>query len=117
MEILIIEDHKDLAHVIAEQLDNHSCTLLHHGKEASELLAKRSFDLIITDISFPGGGGERILQEMSVRSTPIFVFSSCHQSEYGKLRELGALEIFTKNQLNDLKAAVELLNRFNEGAA
>ncbi len=96
MKILIVDDDLDVADTVKEALSNHDCTLAHDGRKASELLGVEDFDLVITDINMPSGGGERILMELKPKNdTPIFVYTG-EQDNLDTYTKLGANAIFLK---------------------
>ncbi|MBF0368190.1 MAG: response regulator [Magnetococcales bacterium] len=59
MEVLLVEDllnNQRLASCILERA-GHRVTLAHHGEEALDILAEKTFDLILMDLQMPQMGG------------------------------------------------------------
>lgn len=61
--ILVIEDHKDFRETLTEMLRTaeHEVSAVGNGREALELLASDSFDLMVTDILMPEVDGIELL--------------------------------------------------------
>ncbi|NRA68302.1 MAG: response regulator [Pseudobacteriovorax sp.] len=97
-KILIVEDQLDLAETIADSLEGFDTTIAVNGKEASEYLAVNDIDLVITDIMFPGGGGERVLNELSTRDIPTVVYTGQPAGRKQDFTLLGANEVIFKTQ-------------------
>ena len=95
MKILIVDDNIDVAETIQAVLENCESTLAYSWKEASEILAKQTFDLVITDINMPSGGGERVLSEASAKNIPTFVYTSSDKPD-AYYQGLGAKAVFIK---------------------
>ncbi len=83
LEILVVEDHDDTRHVVANLL-NHSG---HHVAEADcaatalKLLTSRSFDVILSDIGLPDGIGYALIAQArqhqpSIRAIALTGFAS-----------------------------------------
>ena len=108
MKILIVEDNPELAQVVALNLAPHDCTIAYDAKIASETLAKVNFDLVITDINLPSGGGERILNELSVKDTPVIVFTGESPHRLKDFKLLGATTVvFKTSKIDTLLDEVE----------
>ncbi len=95
--VLIAEDNLDLAEMLKysiESLGKFECLIAHTGRAASEILMKENIALVITDISMPGGGGERVLAEAAVKGILSYVLSAQSNLEY--LKKIGAEMVFRK---------------------
>lgn len=57
--ILIVEDERDLAVAWSEALaiDGHEITIAGTGAEAASIMKGQNFDIVVTDINMPDGGG------------------------------------------------------------
>jgi two-component system NtrC family sensor kinase len=65
-QILVLDDEKPIAEMLAEMLDllGHTPTLCHAAPHALELLEKHPFDLILSDIRMPIMDGKKIYQAL-----------------------------------------------------
>ena len=100
-KILIIEDDQPLSKALKDQLERSGFEVdtLFDGKEALELLKKKSFDLIILDLILPYMDGFKFLETVNKkgRESPIVVLSNLSQEEdIQKAKSLGAKEYFVK---------------------
>jgi len=78
--ILIVDDDRDLATMLAEFLGNEgfSVTTVADGGSALELLGERSFDLVILDVMLPGSSGFDVLREIRQRKPrlPVLILTA-----------------------------------------
>ena len=76
-KILIIEDDRDIADLIAIHMDDngHEATKVHDGKEGLLQALEEFHDLIILDLKLPGMDGLEICQKL--RMEKIDTPSSC----------------------------------------
>lgn len=117
MKILLIEDDKKLAHLIAEALKRYgyNITVCHSAREALKNGLEFSHDLIILDLLFPDERGEEFVIELRKNkiNIPILVLSAL--SEVGNkinLLKLGADDYMTKPfSSRELLARIEALER------
>ena len=79
-KVLLVEDEEHLAQGLAFNLQNqgYEVTVLDDGKAALDLLAKRSFDLIILDVMLPGVDGTEIARARRRQQdwTPILMLTA-----------------------------------------
>ncbi|MBZ4643375.1 MAG: two component, sigma54 specific, transcriptional regulator, Fis family [Deferribacteraceae bacterium] len=63
MKILLVEDNETLATLIKIMLEDEGFTIEHsnRGDKALELIVKKNYDIVITDIKLPGANGNDIL--------------------------------------------------------
>jgi DNA-binding NtrC family response regulator len=63
MKILLVEDNETLATLIKIMLEDEGFTIEHsnRGDKALELIVKKNYDIVITDIKLPGASGNDIL--------------------------------------------------------
>ena len=107
MKILIVKDNIDIVESLQAAFEDHECKLAFSGKQGSEILALERFDIVITDINMPGGGGERIIVEArSKHNIPVFVYTGADKPEV-LYENLGAKAVFRKPNAIDLIEAVE----------
>src|SRR5919198_5147602 len=115
--ILVIEDDRDIAHLVALHLQDLGWTVevVHHGHAGLIQALKRSYDLIILDLMLPGVDGLDICQQLRSRSnyTPILMLtakSTALDRVVGL--EMGADDYLTKPfSLQELIARVKALFR------
>ncbi|MEM4247972.1 MAG: sigma 54-interacting transcriptional regulator, partial [Candidatus Nanoarchaeia archaeon] len=68
-EILIADDERNTREAIAEFLrKDYDLTLAEDGLRAINILKKRTFDIVLTDLRMPGADGMQILQEVMKNS-------------------------------------------------
>jgi two-component system, NtrC family, response regulator AtoC len=116
--ILIADDEPGQRQFISGSLSrNHDITVAANGLEASQLLARRSFDLVITDERMPGMSGIELIRWMRENSpeTPVIVLTAYGSVETAvEAIKLGAEEYLTKplKSPDELRIVVEkVLNR------
>jgi signal transduction histidine kinase len=79
--ILVVDDERDIADLIADQLNplEVQTTIATSGEEALELLRSQHFDAVTLDVLMPGMDGFAVLREIrgdpELRSTPIVFVS------------------------------------------
>lgn len=80
MNILIIEDDKDLCHAVSWQLqqDGHSVDCCHNGGEANLYIRQGIYDLILLDRMLPEENGLHLLHSMRAAGdlTPVIILSA-----------------------------------------
>lgn len=72
MEILIVEDEREIAEIIQECLEaeGFSCRVCHDGNSALRLFAEQQPDLIILDIRLPGIDGLEVCAQIRQQKVP-----------------------------------------------
>ncbi|MAI42208.1 MAG: response regulator transcription factor [Candidatus Azotimanducaceae bacterium] len=115
--ILIIEDSKDLAFGLRNNLEFEGYTVLvtHDGKTGLDWAIRKTFDLVILDLTLPGLDGLKVLESLRKikKKLPILVLTA-RQEEVDKVRGLksGADDYVTKPfGILELLARVEALLR------
>lgn len=117
-EILIVEDEFSINELIRRNLTltGHRCTQAYDGDKAIEILAERTFDLVILDIMLPGADGYQVFDETD--GIPV-IFLTAKSELSDKLRGLtkGADDYVIKPfQMLELAARVEnVLKRTGKG--
>lgn len=80
MNILIIEDDKDLCHAVSWQLqqEGHSVDCCHNGGEANLYIKRGIYDLILLDCMLPEEDGLHLLRSMRSEGnlTPVIILSA-----------------------------------------
>jgi CheY-like chemotaxis protein len=64
--VLVVDDEPDIATVLAEilQEEGYRVATAFHGQEALQLLEKRAFDLVVSDVMMPVMTGAELLQRL-----------------------------------------------------
>ena len=116
-KILIIEDDRDIADLIAIHMDDngHEATKVHDGKEGLLKAMEEVHDLIILDLKLPGMDGLEICQKLRMEKvdTPIIMLTS-KSEEIDKVLglEFGADDYMTKPfSIRELVARVKTVLR------
>lgn len=116
-KILIIEDDRDIADLIAIHMDDngHEATKVHDGKEGLLKAMEQIHDLIILDLKLPGMDGLEICQRLRMEKvdTPIIMLTS-KSEEIDKVLglEIGADDYMTKPfSIRELVARVKTVLR------
>mgnify|MGYP000403809053 CR=1 FL=1 len=100
-QVLIIEDDKDIAELVAIHLQDLVCQIKHcsNGKAGLSIATAETFHLIILDIMLPGMDGLEICKELRAREifTPILMLTA-KSEEIDKVLglEMGADDYLTK---------------------
>ncbi|GAB4246381.1 MULTISPECIES: sigma-54-dependent transcriptional regulator [Deferrisoma] len=100
-QLLVVDDDPDmrLALQLTLRKAGYDCTLAADGQEALDLLRRRSFDLVVTDLRMPRVGGIELLERMSAAAphTPALVITA-HGSVDAAVEsmKLGALDFLQK---------------------
>ena len=87
--ILIAEDERDLAEIWRDVLEGegHSVTLVHSGLDAVNALASDPFDLVITDVNMPDGGGVLVANETRAADDKTHIIMLSGDPAYAKSDE------------------------------
>lgn len=98
--ILIIDDEKEIANLVAIQLQNEGFHTIqaHDGKQGLELFQQNDIDLVILDIMMPSLNGHEVLTQIrQTHQTPV-IFLSARTSDFDKISGLviGADDYITK---------------------
>lgn len=125
MNILIIEDEKDIAEILEGLLmeaddGTHRISLAHDGKTALEKLSRLRFDLVLSDLHMPEYNGIEALQNYvppQGGKKPYWVFISADGSSemLQKVTRLGASDLVQKPfRQSDIEQVLERLK--NKGS-
>ncbi|BAM47822.1 response regulator transcription factor [Amphibacillus xylanus] len=101
MNILIVEDEKNLARALQLELEyeGYQVTTTHDGREAWGIISDKTYDLILLDIMLPGLSGMEILRRMRKDGslTPVILLTA-RDTTYDKVSglDLGANDYITK---------------------
>jgi len=108
MKILIADDHPIIRNGIKEIIQDISATfIIDEAEDANEVVKKvidNDYDIIVLDISMPGGGGLNALQQVKQSSpdTKVLMLSTFSDEEYiNRALKLGASGYLTKAAATD----------------
>jgi len=101
LRILVIEDAQDIREVFtlllrAEGADVESAA---NGREATDLVAQRRFDVVLSDLGLPDIPGDVLIRELRARSghaTRVLVVTGYGEPFLSRARQAGADVVFTK---------------------
>ncbi|HXH81397.1 MAG TPA: response regulator [Candidatus Tectomicrobia bacterium] len=116
MEILIVDDEREVAEVLARSLtrQGHEATVVHSGAEALERLRTSSPDALFLDVSMPGMNGLDVMAEVR-RLRPalpvVVVTGHATDDQIERVRALGAVDVIQKpSALTHYHEAIERLH-------
>lgn len=112
MNILIVDDDKDLSFIISEMLESYGYKVIcaDSGKRAFELLKKNTFHLILLDINLPDETGFELCGELRKVSAVPVIFASARTSETDRIT---GFDIGGDDYLPKPYSMKELLSRVN----
>ena len=104
LDILVVEDNATNRFVMFEMLrkDHHKVTQACDGFSAVALAARKSFDLILMDVSMPGVDGIEATRQIrngigaSCDARIVFLTAHMHPDQDDRLRTAGADAVYTK---------------------
>jgi DNA-binding response OmpR family regulator len=117
MNILIVEDERDLAKSIKTYLskEGYHCELAENYKEAIEKIHLYSYDCLLVDITLPDGNGMGVIERLKkVKSKSGIIIISAKNSIDDKIQglDIGADDYLTKPfDLSELNARIKSLIR------
>ena len=120
-KILIVEDEVAISNLIRTNLTDagYRCTCAYDGLQASDIIEKGNFDLILLDIMLPKINGYELLEYTNMMEIPV-IFLTAKSSVEDKVKglRLGAEDYLTKPfEIIELLARVEtVLRRYNKNA-
>ena len=102
--LLVVDDNEDNREILAArlaQLGYADVTMATGGREALDLIERKSFDLVLLDVMMPGVGGIQVLETLRERkrlaSLPVIMVSAASEQEsVVRCVELGAEDYLTK---------------------
>jgi len=114
--LLLVDDDKDALDGLINILkrDGYQVSGVLSGNEALNALAKKSFDVIITDLNMPGMHGLTLIHEVRKRKEPIAIVIVTANSSFKtgvNVRENKECDYFLKKPVNigELKSILEKL--------
>lgn len=102
--ILVVDDNEDNCYTLTRRLKRQgydNVATAGHGREALELLAARSFDLVLLDVMMPDMNGYEVLETMkadpALRGIPVVMISALDEMDsVTRCIELGAEDYLAK---------------------
>lgn len=121
MRVLIVEDNRRVAAALKEALRSaYIVDVAHSGKEALEVTAAVSFDVILLDLGLPDMGGQDVYQQLRERKVeaPVLIISGDDTtSSKVSVLDMGADDYITKPFNSDeLKARIRKAIRRHSAA-
>jgi len=119
-KVLVVDDDLEMCGLLSDVLkgEGFSITAIHHSFEASKILKKEEFDVVITDLKMKGLKGLDLLKEAKQVAplTPVIIITAFGTIESAiKAMKMGAYDYVTKPfQMDELILTVKkaLENRF-----
>lgn len=114
--ILIIEDDKEINQMLAKFLSEKEFSVLQafDGKQASELLKKQQYDLVLMDLMLPYKGGKDLIAELRQYSdAPVIVLSAKSMMDTRlEILQIGADDYILKPfDINEVYVRIQVLFR------
>ena len=102
--ILVVDDNEDNCYTLTRRLKRQgydNVATAGHGRQALELLAARSFDLVLLDVMMPDMNGYEVLETMkadpTLRGIPVVMISALDEMDsVARCIELGAEDYLAK---------------------
>src|SRR5919107_3797828 len=118
MEILLIDDNKEITDMISFFLDTQDifCEVENDGKKALEKIKEKQYDVILLDLTMPVFSGyelfDQLKKENSLRKNNLVIFTASHinQEKIDKMKEEGVKAIIRKPISID--SIIETINKF-----
>ncbi|MCR5105105.1 MAG: response regulator transcription factor [Eubacterium sp.] len=115
MNVLIIEDDRDISKLIGKALTGlgYNCKFAYDGVEGEDLIDLNTWDLILLDLMLPKVSGYDLLEYIRPTRTPVIIMSAMNQvSDRIRGLKMGADDYLSKPfQLGELVARVEAVIR------
>ena len=115
MKILVVEDEKDLNHIIKKELESEGYLVdtCYDGESAYDYLVMEEYDGVVLDVMLPGMSGFEIMQKRTNTQVPV-IFITAKQELTDKVRglRLGAEDYIVKPfEAMELLARIEVILR------
>lgn len=115
MNVLIIEDDRDISKLIGKALTGlgYNCKFAYDGVEGEEMFDISGWDLVLLDLMLPKVSGYELLEYIRTTRTPVIIMSAMNQvSDRIRGLKMGADDYLSKPfQLGELIARVEAVIR------
>jgi len=120
--ILICEDEKEIAEMVADHLETVDMLpqMFHRGEHAIRFLKSNHANLMLLDVNLPDTTGFQLIEELRQHNIQVpIIFVTAHNSEVSKVKglDLGADDYLTKPfSLPELTARIKAVLRRTETA-
>ncbi|WP_269541809.1 response regulator transcription factor [Cerasicoccus fimbriatus] len=120
--ILICEDEKEIAEMVADHLETEDMLpqMFHRGENAIRFLKSNHANLMLLDVNLPDTTGFQLIEELRQHNIQVpIIFVTAHNSEVSKVKglDLGADDYLTKPfSLPELTARIKAVLRRTETA-
>ena len=115
MNVLIIEDDRDISKLIGKALTGlgYNCKFAYDGVEGEEMFDISGWDLVLLDLMLPKVSGYELLEYIRTTRTPVIIMSAMNQvSDRIRGLKMGADDYLSKPfQIGELIARVEAVIR------
>lgn len=121
MNVLIVEDEKDLSHEMEIFLtkQGYNCDVAFNGKSASEKIFVNAYDFVLLDIGLPDYSGFDLLKEArEAKRDPAFIILTARSETDDKIKglDLGADDYLAKPfSLMELQSRMQAITRRRHG--
>jgi len=121
MNVLIVEDEKDLSHEVEIFLtkQGYNCDVAFNGKSASEKIFVNAYDFVLLDIGLPDYSGFDLLKEArEAKRDPAFIILTARSETDDKIKglDLGADDYLAKPfSLMELQSRMQAITRRRHG--
>lgn len=100
-QLLIVEDDPEMRDLLRKVLekDGYQVSLAANGHEATALLSRNHFDLVVTDMLMPHDGGLELMEviRQSQPMLPVIIITAFGDwASYSRALELGAVAFISK---------------------
>lgn len=116
-KLLIVEDEKLFAQLLSDafsDIEGTEVDMAGNGKEALEMLSKKTYDLVLTDIHMPEMNGRELLKSIRSKDNDvgIIILTAFPEVDYIKeFNDLGIEDFLSKAEC-DLKSLQELVSEY-----
>jgi len=87
VRILLVEDDRDLAHLVKEYLvlEGMEVTLAHDGKSGLDLALTDNYDVVVLDVMLPGCSGLHLLRKLRMTSSVGIIMLTARTEEVDRV--------------------------------
>lgn len=101
LSILVVDDEESICDIVTEELTliGAHVDIAYSGKQAYEILNKKNYDYVITDIKMPNGNGMYLIKKIHQKldyKPKIFICSGCHTLSKEEMKSFNIIKILEK---------------------
>ena len=119
-KVLLVEDHETLRELMTQLLmmNNNVASVItaENGKAALQILKKKKFDLVITDVSMPEVDGMQLISRLKADGNDVRILVSSMKTDYSTVSTLfshGVQGIIKKD--SSIEVIHDAVDQINEG--